>query len=154
MKETQQTQEKQPQRNTVPKSLPIGKLINKAAEKLQLLVRIKAADDSGYVQCVTCGVVRKWNDGIQGGHYISRRKLKHKLLEENIHPQCARCNGPFMGNLAKYTLYMEDMYGRDFVEWLIETQNDGHKYTRDELEGMIADFDEQIKFHKNRIGDA
>jgi hypothetical protein len=131
-----------------------AKLIEKAAKKLQLLVRLKAADDSGYVRCVTCGVVRKWNDGIQGGHYISRRKLHHKLLEENIHPQCKMCNGPLKGNPYKYTLFMEDMYGRDFVEKLIETQNDGPIYkTKADLEEFIKELDAQIKKERDRIGE-
>ena len=137
----------------MPKQKTIAQLVNRAAERLQLLVRLKAADDSGYVRCVTCGVVRKYNDGMHGGHFISRKKLAHKLLEENIHPQCAKCNGPLRGNMAKYTLYMQDMYGREFVEELINTQDEGRKYIRDELSDLISQIDHDIKMQHKRIGE-
>ena len=43
---------------------------------------------------------------------------------ENLHPQCPGCNTYRGGMLDKYTLYMIDMYGRDFVESL---QGERHK---------------------------
>jgi len=75
------------------KSKTIAKLVE-AAEAIQLYVRMKYADDNGYVSCVACGTTRHYKDRVQGGHFISRKWLATKLLEENIHPQCAYCNGP------------------------------------------------------------
>jgi hypothetical protein len=40
----------------------------KCLETIQLLSRIAAADDDGYVQCVSCGVIKHYRDGMQGGH--------------------------------------------------------------------------------------
>ena len=99
---------------TKKKTLP--KLKKEALEALQLLVRVKAADDNGYCTCVTCGVVKLWNDGMQGGHFITRGSTKWCLVEENVNPQCNGCNcfGMKYGNAeAIYTLYMQDMYGLD-----------------------------------------
>ena len=56
----------------MPKKKSIGKLTDEAATLLQLLVRLKAADDNGYVTCVTCGVVKHYKDGMQGGHFRPR----------------------------------------------------------------------------------
>ena len=61
------------------KSKSIAKLVDEAATELQLLVRLKAADDNGYVSCVVCGVTRHYLDGMQGGHFISRSRLATKL---------------------------------------------------------------------------
>jgi hypothetical protein len=135
------------------KTLP--KLKKQALELLQLLVRVKSADDNGYCQCVTCPTISKWNDGIQGGHFISRRKTKWCLVEENIHPQCASCNGfgmKYHNKEAVYTIYMQEMYTSEFVQHMIDTQGEVIKLSRFMLEDYIKDFNEQIKFHKQRIG--
>ena len=131
------------------------KLKKEALELIQLLVRVKAADDNGYCKCVTCNTVSLWNNGMQGGHFISRGKTKWCLVEENIHPQCAACNGfgmKYHNKEAVYTIYMQDMYGAGFVQNMLDTQGEVVKLSRMDLLDNIADFKEQIKFHKNRIG--
>lgn len=123
----------------------IARLVEDAAVILQRIVRIKAADENGYVSCVTCGVTRQWNDGMQGGHFISRRYTAHKLTEENIHPQCQKCNGPLRGNQILYTTYMIDTYGREFVDDLERTKGQTKKYTRPEIEQIIQELREYEK---------
>ena len=128
-----------------------------ALETLQKLVRLKAADDNGYCTCVTCGCVKKWNKGIQGGHYIPKGSSSYWALEEeNIHPQCSSCNqfGMKNGDAAQlYAFYMIDTYGRDFVDEMHEKKRDVKKiYTADYRE-MIAEWKEQIKEHLERIGE-
>ena len=135
------------------KTLP--KLKKQAMELLQLLVRVKAADDNGYCKCVTCDTVSMWNNGMQGGHFISRGKTKWCLVEENIHPQCAACNGfgmKYHNKEAVYTIYMQEMYGWKFVQLMLDTQADITKLSRGFLEDKIKEFNEQISYHKDRIG--
>ena len=142
-------------RGFMAKKKTLPKLKKEALEQLQLLVRVKSADNNGYCKCVTCDTVSKWNDGMQGGHFISRGKTKWCLVEENVHPQCAACNGfgmKYHNKEAVYTIYMQEMYGHDFVQNMLDTQNEVVKLLRMDLEGYISDFKEQIKFHKNRIG--
>lgn len=96
------------------KKRTVSQEVDEAAKALQKYVRLKAADDNGYCSCVTCGVTRKWNDDMQGGHFYGRRHLVFKLFEENIHPQCAGCNLYGMKTTRiqeAYRIYMEDMYG-------------------------------------------
>ena len=119
-----------------PKS--IARLVEEAACILQRIVRLKAADENGYCQCVTCGKVDRWQD-MQGGHFLSRKWTAHKLCEENIHPQCPGCNGPKGGAPVPYTLYMLDTYSRDFVDNLEATKWDTKKYGRPEIMGIIED---------------
>ena len=129
----------------------LSKLIDEAATLLQKLVRLKAADDNGYVSCVTCGSTKNWKE-MDGGHFISRRYLATKLMEENVHPQCKGCNGPRSGNLINYTLYMQDTYGREFVEELEELKSHGRKYYRSEVEKIISDLKESIKEYGHLTG--
>jgi len=139
------------------KKKPIGKLVDHIATRLQLLVRLKASDDSGFCNCVTCGKFGNYKD-MQGGHFIPRGTSFTKLMEENIHPQCAGCNGFGMkyGDAEKhYTLYMQDMYGRDFVENLLAEKRAkrAHKWNRCELDDMLVEINKQIKEHQNRVGE-
>lgn len=133
----------------------ISKLVEEAAVLLQKLVRMKAADDSGYCKCVTCDTVKIWNDGMQGGHFIDRGHMMTKLLEENIHPQCAYCNSKFSNQgivKARYTIYMQEMYGADFVDEMLATKGQEKKYYRDEVEKIIRIFKAQIKEQEERLG--
>jgi len=83
-------------------------------------IRTKASDDFGYVTCVTCGVKRFWNDGIDAGHFIPKsRGDAIYFVEENIHCQCKRCNLMEGGNFEHYYPFMIATYGKEKVEELI-----------------------------------
>lgn len=137
------------------KKKTISKLVDDCAVLLQKLVRLKGADDLGYCTCVTCGAKKIWNQGMQGGHFIDRRHLLTKVMEENIHPQCDYCNsamsnqGMVKGN---YTIYMQDMYGYDFVADLLSTKGQTKKFYSAEVEEMRDDFKQQIKMEEMRLG--
>ncbi len=139
------------------KKKSIAKRVEEVAVLVQKYVRLKAADDQGYVQCVTCGIKRLWNDQMQGGHFIERSYLATKLLEENIHPQCSTCNGPFggtpSGNLVQYTIFMEDTYGREFIQELDQLRQESRKYYTLEIEDMKKDYQDKIKVELSRITD-
>lgn len=129
----------------------LAKEIQHAAELLQKLVRLKHADDNGYVRCTTCPAAKPWQE-MQGGHFISRVYLAHRLMEENVWPQCPACNGPLRGNLIAYTTHMIDAYGREFVDWLESTKRDGRKYTKAEVIALQEDFKSRIKSEEVRLG--
>lgn len=126
----------------------IAQEVDAVAVLLQKLVRVKAADEDGYCICVTCGASKHWKDGMQGGHFISRKYTGTKLLEENVHPQCSGCNGPRAKDgtvTIAYTMYMIDTYGREFVDELQRLKSTPKKYTRDEVADLRADFRAQLK---------
>lgn len=141
----------------MPKKKTQQQLKKQALELLQKLVRVKSANDFGYCACVSCGVIKKWNDGMQGGHFIAKGNggsNQWALVEENVHPQCSGCNGFGMryGNAeTDYTLFMIDTYGRDKVDQM-RSENKVTKYSRVELEIMIEEMKVQIKEHLERIG--
>ena len=137
------------------KAVPMGKLIEKVAKRLQLLVRVKASDDNGYCKCVTCDTVKHYKE-MQGGHFIPRGCTETKLMEENVHPQCAGCNGFGMkhGTAAqRYTIWMQEYYGDDFVENLLNIQRakKPFKWIRGDLMDLLDDINGQIKEHEGRV---
>lgn len=125
-------------------------LKKKAAELLQRYVRMKAADQNGICQCVSCGKRDSWK-AMDGGHFISRSYTFHLLREENVHPQCKRCNRFFTGCHDDYRRYMVEMYGEDFVEWLTDTKRTITKYTRADLLAIIAELKQDIKDQEIRL---
>ena len=129
----------------------LAKLSEQAAELLQLLVRLESADDNGYVQCVTCKTKKHYKDSMQGGHFISRKWTATRLMKENIHPQCSYCNGPLRGNMVQYTLFMVDMYGREFVDALETTKHQAKRFIRSELEDQIKEWRTQIRELESQI---
>lgn len=141
----------------MPKKKTVQQLRKQCLEVLQQLVRLKAADDDGYCSCVTCGVVRQWNDSMDGGHFVAKGQGGRNmwaLVEENVHPQCKGCNGFGMkyGNTEKaYTLYMVDMYGREKVDEMLQ-KNVTSKLNRIELEDLLHDWKQQVSDNLKRIG--
>ena len=128
---------------------------SKCLEALQKLVRLKAADDNGYCQCVSCGKVEHWSD-MDGGHFIDKgHSSRWALEEENVHPQCKGCNGFGMKHgTARYTYqrWMEDYYGRDFVDHMLATKKQVHKLYAADYRDMLKDWNAQIKEHLVRVG--
>ena len=126
------------------KQKTLARLANEAAGLLQRIVRMKAALAAGgdLIACVTCGVRYHWKE-MDGGHYVSRTHAATRLMEENIHPQCKRCNGYLRGNLTSYAIYMLEMYGAEFLKELDRLKHKTHKWSRPELLDLIAELKQQ-----------
>lgn len=125
-----------------PKS--IAKLVDEVAVLTQKLVRLKAADGNGYAKCRTCEGVYHWK-ALDGGHYISRKYQGTKTLEENIHPQCSRCNRfPDSFTFENYDSYMRQMYGPEFVDELKRIAKRPASFDRADLERQKREISEQI----------
>lgn len=149
---------KKPKKSPKPKrkkQKSIAALANEAADLLQRLVRLKAANSDGYCKCASCGVMHKYNE-MDGGHFIERGKLSTKLVEENVHPQCKGCNGFGMkyrpSVVLDYRRYMVGMYGEELVRELEQLSKQPKKFTRYELEELKAEFAKQIKIQEERLG--
>lgn len=138
------------------KQKSMAALIEDAAKLLQKLVRMKAADNNGFCKCVTCGKSHHYKE-MQGGHFIERRKISVKLVEENINPQCEYCNQWGMKQAScvlAYNDWMVEMHGAQFVEDLKRQSRQVRKYTRGEVEDMAADFRARIAEQEQRISQA
>ena len=52
----------------------------------------------------------------------------------------------------QYTLWMQDYYGRDFVEEMFAKKRDTKKLYKKDYTEMLKDFNALILYHKKRIG--
>ena len=132
------------------------KLKSKALVLSQLLARMKAADDNGYCQCVSCDTVKHYK-AMAGGHFIPKGASSyHALNPDNINPQCHGCNSFGMAHgvaAQKYTLWMENKHGKEKVEKMLTDRRKLAKRYKGEMLDLIADLNEEIKVHKERLGE-
>jgi hypothetical protein len=138
------------------KKSTVAQEVEKAAKLLQRYVRLKASNDDGYCQCVTCGKVDHYT-AMQGGHFYSRRHTVFKLFEENIHAQCPACNQWGMKTTKiqeAYRIYMEDMYGARRIRAMQRLAwRASPKFDREEVIQFQRELKEKIGQELYRIGD-
>lgn len=80
-----------------------------------LYIRLKYADENGYVKCVTCDAIKHYKQ-MQAGHFIPGRHNSVLFDDRNCHPQCYHCNIGLKGNPRKYDKFMRETYGREVIE--------------------------------------
>lgn len=90
---------------------------------LSKYIRLKYADNEGNVACVCCGDVKKWNEGMDCGHFIpkTRGDLVY-FYERNLAPCCVSCNRFKDGNIQGYSLWLSKHYGVEIFEELNNLQ--------------------------------
>ena len=132
------------------KTKTLARVLDDTAVLMQKYVRLKDFTfNGGFCKCVTCGKTGHWKE-FDGGHFISRTYTIHKILEENIHPQCKGCNRFAHKCHDDYSMFMIDTYGDEFVRNLIDTKRTVMKYdrqelleTQKELKGKIKEFENE-----------
>ena len=108
-------------------------------------IRRSYADDNGYVSCVTCGITRPWNDGIDAGHFIPKSRGNAVYFQvENVHPQCKKCNLSEGGNFENYYPYMLEMYGESGIEELRQLSKTTKHYSINDLLEIEREYKEKI----------
>lgn len=100
-----------------------------------LWVRWKDADQKGVGTCFTCGIRKSWRL-LQCGHFIPRNCLALRWSEYNCRPQCVSCNVFKRGNYQEFAFRL----GQATVGALLMQKHRTVKFTRDDLQQMIADF--------------
>lgn len=132
------------------KSLSVTFLKKKLWKLFSEYIRRLYSKSDWMCECVTCWIVKHWKEQ-QAGHYIPAWSSNYlRFVEANVHPQCYWCNVGKHSNPIEYRLYMEERYGKNFVELLIQQRNEIIKFTPeyllqkiDEYEGKLITLDMQ-----------
>jgi len=125
----------------MPKKRSRKKLIENLDTVFSQYIRLRDADQEGYCRCVTCGEKHYWKR-IQAGHFISRKHYATRWDETNVHAQCVACNVFRAGEQYKYSLFL----GADISHELLEKSRELVKYADFELEEMIKNYKNKIKY--------
>jgi len=135
----------------ISKAKRIKKLRGKAWELMSLFTRLKWADDKGFVKCVTCGKVFHYTK-MNAGHFVHgtpSHGYQYDYIEENINPQCVRCNKWLHGNLIQYTTFIALKHGEEMVKLL---QKEGEKKIvlgEFDLSNLIIALEDKLKRAQN-----
>lgn len=113
----------------------------RAWDALSLFIRTSNADENGNVKCFTCDAVWPYKE-IQAGHFIHGDNMD--FIEENIHPQCVRCNKYLSGNGIEYTVRMIKLYGQEFTEQLVLKKYQIVKYGIQDFRDLEAKYKEKL----------
>ena len=133
-------------KKTVTKS--VAQLKKEADKHWSLATRYRFAEfkrGEWFVACVTCGEEKRVKE-MQCGHFQSRRYSSTRFSEVNTAPQCVRCNMFNQGEQYKFSKFIKDSYGEKALEDVIQEAQQYHKFTVQELEEIIHDSKEQVKW--------
>jgi len=110
-------------------------------------IRLRDADQNGYVSCITCGSIHYWSDGhqINNGHFLPRGRKATRFDETNCHSQCVRCNMYKSGEWDIYEQRLIELYGKEAVEELKLKSRIGGGYDSYQLKEKILEYREKIK---------
>ena len=116
----------------------ISKLKKELDKWFSLYIRLREANEYGMVQCFTCGVVRGYKDGMQNGHFQSRKHMATRFDEENCQVQCLKCNIFDSGQQYLFSLRLDEKYGEGTAEELEFLARTTMKFSRYDFEDKIS----------------
>lgn len=129
-----------------PSKVKLFTLQAKADTLMSEYIRRKYSDEHGYVKCVSCGRIFRWQE-VDCGHFIPKsRGAAIRYVEENVHPECRGCNRFDEGHLIGYTLYMLDMYSKSGIE---ELKADARKVLTPSQKRSLVE--EAISYYSKRL---
>jgi len=123
--------------------------VTKLKKKLDTIfskyVRLSHADKSGFVKCFTCDVKKYWEkDGMQAGHFISRKHTITRWDLKNVMPQCYSCNCHFYGRQFIFGKNLDKKFGSGTAESLLQKSRQMQKNT-------VADLQDLIKLYTDKL---
>lgn len=107
-------------------------------------IRLRDADNKGYIRCISCGKIVFWKDA-DNGHFINRKHMSLRFSETNCNAQCRACNRFSEGNMTGYNLGMIKKYGQQTINLLILAKNQINKISDSEYKILINHYQQKIK---------
>ena len=105
-------------------------------------IRLRDADEDGYIYCCNCGKRFFWKEATNG-HFVKRRHRTLRWDERNCHSECNPCNQADV-NLG-YADFMVKKYGSDIWRILDAQKNIRQKIMPYERKIMADNYKAKIK---------
>ena len=124
-----------------------SKIVEQLDKVFSRYIRLRAANLDGFCECVTCGRSYHWQK-IQCGHFMSRAKYSTRWTSEpipNCAPQCYGCNIRRQGEQYKFSIYLDQTYGKGSSDTLLLASNQIIKYSDQDLLDLIEEYTEKLK---------
>jgi hypothetical protein len=130
----------------------ISKLKKELDKWFSLYIRLREATDEGMVQCFTCGKVAYYKQGMQCGHFQSRRFLATRWDAKNCQVQCVGCNMFKSGEQWQFGMQLNAKYGAGTSAELEYVAKQSLKLKGWEYEGEIAYYKKIVNKLKKEKG--
>jgi len=115
-------------------------------------IRLRKANKQGIVTCYTCGKKAYWKgQGMQNGHFMSRKSYSTRWEELNCQVQCYSCNVMRFGEQYKYGLELQKEYTKDLPEQLLIQSKQIKKFSNIDLEDMINKYKNLVDKRKKEL---
>ena len=119
-------------------------LIRKLDKVFSLYIRLRDAMPSGYVKCISCGQIKRFDD-VDCGHFHSRRNMSTRYDEENCNAECRYCNRFSADHLIGYQRNLIQKIGQGHFDLLNVRAHSAKHYMDFELDGMIKHYTKEVK---------
>jgi len=129
----------------------ISKLKKELDKWFSLYIRLRDADDLGFVKCYTSGRYYHYKS-IHAGHFMSRKCLSTRYCELNVQPQSIADNLFGQGEQYKFGLNLDAQYGEGTAESLQIKSRQIQKFSRVDYEEKISYYKEVVKNLKKEKG--
>lgn len=118
-------------------------LIRNLDETFSRYIRLRDADEHGYIKCISCGRIHHFSE-MDCGHYVNRSHMATRYDEQNCNGQCRACNRFDEGNNIGYTRGLIAKYGPQVIDLLYLKKHAIKKWDTFELEALIAHYKREI----------
>ncbi len=109
-----------------------------------LYIRHYYSDDYGIIECYTCHA-KKHIKEIQAGHFQSRKHTATRWHENNVRPQCPRCNLFSQGEQYLFGVKLQAEIGDYMFDELLREAKTTQKYSKSDLEYLIDYYKKKLK---------
>ena len=122
------------------KKLSRGKIVKKLDSIFSQYIRRRDVKEN-IAECFTCGKKDDWKR-LQCGHFQSRRFYSTRWDETNCQVQCAGCNVFRFGEQFKFSVKLDNKFGKGTSQRLEVKAREIVKIPTFELEDMIKHYQE------------
>lgn len=138
-KKASQNESKRPQKRNSQATL-----IRKLDKLFSLYIRLRDAMPSGYVRCISCGQIKRFED-VDCGHFHSRTHMSTRFDEDNCNAECAYCNRFKADHLIGYQRNLIQKIGQGRFDLLNVRAHSAKHYLDCELEEMIKHYSTEVR---------
>ena len=139
----------------MPRKSSRKNLIKRLDKIFSEYIRLKHADKKGMVKCYTCNKKAYWKgEGMQNGHFISRRSRILRWDERNCRIQCYSCNVMRYGESYIFGIKLNKEYGYDISEELLIESKKIIKQSDQALLDLINLYQEKVESLKKLINNS
>lgn len=125
--------------------------IKKLDDVFSDFIRLRDADDKGYITCPLCGTVVFWKYA-DNAHYIDRGNMATRYHEKNCNTNDKGCNQFKDGNKEVYKRWLIGKYGDDVIVELDFLKHQTLKISETEGQLLIKHYREKVKELKELKG--